>query len=631
MPGKTRPYDLFGTFILFKKLESDALGDLWRAARIDDRHLGPVIALRRLTGGDRNALIAAASDARAIVPMLAGTSFVKEQMIDVADGIPYVAHEYAGGRSLRHIIDRAKGGPGVTPNPIPIDQAILIAEKVALSLATTADLRQGGVRLTHGALIPQFIWISDDGEVRVAGQQLGKGIIASLKDAKVASAIGRYFPPEILGSGEPSPSSEVFAMGAMLYLLLTGNEPPDATHVSAFSQLVRAGKTTAGDPMPDDIRAVLDKSLTIDPARRYASIGEMKQALSALAHSGKYSATTFNLAFYLSTLMKKELEAEALEREKESKVNIAPYLHSTLEQAAPPATMTPAEPAKSRTPLYAAAALIAIAVAGAGYFALKPATKPVQAMPVQHAPAARLVVPASQPAVVAAAPVTPTTTSVDPAEQKKAFEAAVNQKLQEEMAKLQANFNKELSKNKPASTQKAPAPVLTASMNPQQQQREPQVDDRSTAPSAAALDERRLAARQETTAQTTTAAPLTQSVAAPVETQPQSAASPAPAAVKEGDLVNFDELDVKPSVISRPQLQYPPMAMRQRVQALVILSVLVSENGNVEDVHILRGDSRFGFNNEAIRLLQGSKYKPAMKDGKRVKTWLPQPVDFKLQ
>ena len=88
---------------------------------------------------------------------------------------------------------------------------------------------------------------------------------------------------------------------------------------------------------------------------------------------------------------------------------------------------------------------------------------------------------------------------------------------------------------------------------------------------------------------------------------------------------------MRPTVLSRPPLQYPPMAMRQKVQALIILSVLVSENGDVDDVRVLRGDSRFGFNNEAIRLLRGSKYRPAMKDGKRVKTWLPQPVDFKLQ
>src|SRR5204863_75515 len=108
-------------------------------------------------------------------PLLTGTTFAKDQVIDVLNGTPFIAHEYGGGRSLRHIVDRARGAAGTTPSPIPLDQAIVIAEKVALSLATTADLRYMGNRLTHGALVPQFIWIADDGEIRVGGQGGSRG------------------------------------------------------------------------------------------------------------------------------------------------------------------------------------------------------------------------------------------------------------------------------------------------------------------------------------------------------------------------------------------------------------------------------------------------------------------------
>src|SRR5438309_1396081 len=218
MASKNRPYEQFGSFILFKRLESDALGDLWRAGRIDGTQLGRTVALRRLLGGKREAFVAAAGEARALAPLLTGTTFAKDQTIDVLQDMPFIAHEYGGGRSLRHIVDRARGTSGSAPNPIPLDQAIIIAEKVALSMATTADLRYLGNRLAHGALIPQFIWIADDGEIRVAGQQLGRGLIASLKDSKVAGAIGRYFSPEYAHSGEPTQTSEVFAMGAILFL-----------------------------------------------------------------------------------------------------------------------------------------------------------------------------------------------------------------------------------------------------------------------------------------------------------------------------------------------------------------------------------------------------------------------------
>src|SRR5207244_5885507 len=132
-------------------------------------------------------------------------------------------------------------------------------------------------RLAHGALIPQFVWITDDGEIRVAGQQLGAGIIASLKDARVASEIGRYFAPEYQSSGQPTKSSEVYSMGALLYLLVTGAEPPDGLNASAFTVAVRSSKTMSGAPIPDDIRAILDKSLSIDAAPRYGYMAATKE------------------------------------------------------------------------------------------------------------------------------------------------------------------------------------------------------------------------------------------------------------------------------------------------------------------------------------------------------------------
>lgn len=651
MAASKKPYEQFGPFILFKKLEQDALGDLWRAGRIDGGQLGELLALRRLSGGNREALVAAASAARDIVPLLSGTSFVKNQVIDVIGGVPFVAHEYANGRSLRHIVDRARGGTGAPANPIPIDQAIVIAEKVALSLATTADLRYGGNRLSHGALIPQFIWISDDGEIRVAGQQLGKGLIASLREGTTSGQIGRYFAPEYQSSGELSKTSEVYSMGAILFLLVTGTEPPDATNASAFAMAVRAAKTMAGTPVPDDIRILLDKSLNIDPSIRYGSIADMKQALSALAHGGKYSATTFNLAFYLSNLLKKEMETEAAEREKEGKVNIAPYLDAPAAAAAtgsgamavPTFGAVEEEPKKkSKAPLAIAAVAVLVAVGVGAWLALggsKAKTAPPPATATQQAamvpaPEKPKFVPApvvvASPATTAATGTTATSTAMDEAARKKAFEAAVEQKMQEQLLKLQGEYTKSLqaqkSKNAPvpvASTE-APAPPVTPRTQPAS------ADDSGV--SAAALDQqRREASRQEPAVPT----PATASAAPtlpPTVTQPapQPAALAAAHVVREGDVIDLADLDTVPKAVTAIRPQYPPLAVRQRIEGTVLLTALVSETGEVLDVRVLRGVNKFGLDEAAVRALKQTRFTPGMKDGKRVKVWYPQSVQFKL-
>lgn len=653
MAARNKPYEQFGPFILFKKLEQDSLGDLWRAGRIEGTQLGPTVALRRLSGGNRTSMAAAAESAARILPQLTGSSFARDQAAGLVEGTPYVTWDYAGGRSLRHIIDRGRGGKDLQPNPLPIDQAIVIAEKVALSLATTNDLRDGSNgRLTHGALLPQLIWISDDGEIRVAGQHLGEGILAAVQhDPKIAAEIGRYLAPEFRTSGTAPKSADVFAMGAILFLLVTGQEPPDAMTASAFVSAVRAAKTMLGAPVPDDIRVILDKSFNLDPSMRYASMADMKQAISTLAHSGKYSATTFNLAFYLSNLLKKEMEAEVAERDKETKVSLAPYLEApkpapaAIPVAAAPAAMpafeTPRatapptlleEKPRSKAPLaFAAVAVIASLAAGAWWMFLRdkgappPAAATAQMVPNPAPPKPAPVLP--EPIVVAST-TTPATATVDPNAQKKAFEDAVAARMQNEMMKLQNDYMEQLKKQQSKNAPVITAPVVAA---PAPQQAAVVADDRPTMTAAQLDQQRRESAREE--APVPQAAPVQTQSAAPAVAQ-TVAPAPAPAqvqasTVREGDVVDFASLDAAPRPTRPITPMYPPIAKQQKIAATIVLTALINERGEVADVKVLRAANRFGLDDAAIRAIRSAKFSPPMKDGKRVKTWMPRTVEFR--
>jgi protein TonB len=644
MAARNKPYEQFGSYLLFKKLEQDSLGDLWRAGRIENGQVGPTLALRRMSGGNRAAMSASTEAVAQLLPRLTGPSFARDQIAALSDGVPFLAWDYAGGRSLRFIIDRARGGKDVQPNPLPLDQAVVIAEKVALSLATIGDLRDtAGNRLSHGALLPQFIWISDDGEIRVAGQQIAGGIVASLADQKVNAEVGRYFAPEFRSSGQPPKTTDVYGLGAILFLLVTGQEPPDAMTASAFVAAVRAAKTMTGAPVPDDIRIVLDKSFNLDPSMRYASMTDMKQALSALAHGGKYSASTFNLAFYLSNLLKKEMETEAVERDKESKLNLAPYLEvpkSTPPPIPVPTFSTPAiavptfgasaEPtAKSKLPIAIAAGVVLAVLGVAGWMiagrnsAQPTTTTSTNAQMVPSAPAPRQAMP--EPVLVSGGATTTAaaTSSADPAAQKRAFEDAVRQKLDSEVAKLNeqymADLQRQQSKNAPVAA--APSPAAPT----------PVTEDRAGV-SASQLDQQRREAAREEVAETRVPAPAPVQQTQTAAPAPQPVApAPAPvqvATVREGDVVLYTALDVAPRVTRPINPAYPPLARQQKVSGTVVLSALIDENGQVSDVKVLRGINRLGLDEAAVRAMKGARFTSPMKDGKRVKTWLPQTIQF---
>jgi TonB family protein len=69
----------------------------------------------------------------------------------------------------------------------------------------------------------------------------------------------------------------------------------------------------------------------------------------------------------------------------------------------------------------------------------------------------------------------------------------------------------------------------------------------------------------------------------------------------------------------------------QRVQGTVLISVLVSETGQVLETRLVHGiDRPVGLNEAAEQIVRRSTFSPPTKDGVRVKAWTTVPVDFKL-
>lgn len=647
--SKAKPYERFGSFLLFKKLESDSFSELWRAGELDGDKLGNTVALRRFTGGDRAAMKAAAEHARAVVGAISGTTIARGQKVGIAGDVPYLVHEYGGGRTLKTILDRARGTAAAPANPIPMDQALAVVEKLASSCDTLTNVRYQGARLVHGALIPQFVWISEEGEVRAAGQQFGVGLLASLSKPDVAREIAPYFAPELRQKPEPSKASDVYALGALLFLMLTGKDLPEVNDGAALRQVLETTPLAQRqDLIPADIRPILEKSLHHDPASRFPSAGEMRTAVDKLLNGGEYSPTTFNLAFYLHSLLKKDMEIEANERPKEESLDVSPYL--VVETAAPAPAPVAAAPArepvahapfgayahhaeeekKNRKPLIAAA--IALIAVGAGAWVVL-APKPQSAAPAVStasmvpAPAPKPAQPVAPPIdqIVASTPATATAAPLDEAARKKMFEDAVNKKLQEEMMKLQEDYNKQLQQKQVMQPSRPPVSAPAAATTPVQTT--PARNEESV--SAAQLDQQRRAQALPSTPDTTqSAAPAP----APSVAEAQPAPQPSAPTVREGDLVSVNDLDSIPELRSPVRPTYPPLAAQRHMETTVIISALIAENGRVIDTKILRGETqRVGFDDAALRAVRSAVFTPPMKDGKRVKTWKPLPIVFKLQ
>ncbi|MCX7830768.1 MAG: TonB family protein, partial [Acidobacteria bacterium] len=112
----------------------------------------------------------------------------------------------------------------------------------------------------------------------------------------------------------------------------------------------------------------------------------------------------------------------------------------------------------------------------------------------------------------------------------------------------------------------------------------------------------------------------------PAETLPAPPPSPSTPmesaqTIKQGDFVDYINLDVKPNIVVDAKPDYPPLARQNKVEGRVYVKVNIDENGAVTSAEVLRSpDPDYGVKEASIAAAKKTKFSPAMKNGVRVKT-----------
>ena len=96
------------------------------------------------------------------------------------------------------------------------------------------------------------------------------------------------------------------------------------------------------------------------------------------------------------------------------------------------------------------------------------------------------------------------------------------------------------------------------------------------------------------------------------------------------DVSSPDKVDTKPVRLSGPSARYTEAARANSTQGSVLLRVLVSADGNVNGVRVIRGLPD-GLTEQAIEVAKQTKFKPAMKDGKPVAYLVALEINFTIR
>lgn len=264
-----------GAWRLVEKIGQGGMGSVYRAERADGA-FHKEVAIKLLRGGDarfsqqleRERQLLARLDHPGIARLIDGGM--------LADGKPWLAMELAAGEDLGAWLCRHR--PSLERR-----MAVFLAICDAVSHAHRENL-------VHRDLKPGNIRVDDDDAIKLLDFGIAKWMTPDLPvgSTRQIAITPEYAAPEQFAGGQISCRTDVYALGALLHMLLTGASPHprfDGNWANYIERIRNQGRVVTshaaartGPPavsprvVRGDLDAIVAKALARDPARRYQSV-----------------------------------------------------------------------------------------------------------------------------------------------------------------------------------------------------------------------------------------------------------------------------------------------------------------------------------------------------------------------
>jgi len=333
----------FGSYLLLKKLREDALGETFRAGRVGRDGIEQVVLLRVFNGQgmDGERLWQRISGRASVQQALRSPNIGSGVDLGKVRSFPYAAYDYISGKNLATLFAQAAR----QRQPIPIDHALLITERLALALAAAYETRAQDERLLHGFVVPHLVMISNEGETRMLGFEVAPGLRDLWAGGWRSDDLRGYLAPEAAATATTTRTDDVYSLGAILFELLASERLPlslnsrggPADGAAAYGPLAALIDglvlPNEGTPLPASVAGLLKKSLA-PPDQRIPDAVTWHKTISKLMIEGQFTSTTFNLAFFMHNLFRDEIDRESQEIEAEKKLELPQRLVASAASAA---------------------------------------------------------------------------------------------------------------------------------------------------------------------------------------------------------------------------------------------------------------------------------------------------------
>lgn len=322
-----KPGIVIDGFRLEERMVSGGMARFWRVSK-DDIPTPMVMKIPFIGSGDSPLAIVGYETEQLIMPRLSGPHvphFIATGDFDK----PYVVMEMIPGQSLKGLLERT---------PLPIDEVVRIGAQVAYALH---DLHRQ--KVVHLDLKPSNVILRDNGEAALIDFGLSRhlelpDLIGEEADGPVGT--GPYIAPEQLLGVRSDYRSDIFALGVILYFLVTGERPfGDPERASEWYRRLWRDPWPPkywNPDVPEWLQEVILHCLEVNPADRYATAAEVGFDLThpeQVPLTARATLTTRDSSWrvFLRWLRARKNRSSFLPREMRTKVSSAPIVMVALD------------------------------------------------------------------------------------------------------------------------------------------------------------------------------------------------------------------------------------------------------------------------------------------------------------
>ncbi len=572
----------FGQYVLEERIATGGMAEVYRARMMGVEGFQKTVAIKRILAdqADNDEFVTMFIDEAKLAAQLKHGNIVDIYDLGKIDNSFYIAMEYVEGLDLRSILERAREAGSTVPVPLALHVTALLAGALDHAHNTT-DFEDRDLGLVHRDVSPPNVLISSDGDVKLCDFGIAKALskAAQTRDGLLKGKL-KYMSPEQGSGGEVDHRSDIFSLGLVLYEMLTGQKVFDGSSEAEILEQVRDPKVAAPSELnpevPPDVDRIVLKALDPDPESRYQSAADFEHDLEEALRAHGWAPDIDALAAFVA--------------DPSSVIEVAAAVSVEDISREPPEPPEPPEP-----------------------------LEPIVVPEPEDEPAAAASVP-----LLEEAPELPELYGFEETEKKKIPIWLLLAAAAVVVAAIVAFFM--LRGGGDGAAEPTPVPVIavppTETPTPTEVPTPVPPTETPRPPTATAT---------ETETPTPTETP-TWTPVPPTGTPVPPTATPRPPtptftpSLREGDLVALGPGVSRPVLLDSVDPEYPKVADRLNQGGTVEAEVLVGPDGSVENVRIINvSPPDMGFEKSAEAAIRQWRYKPATKDGIRVRTWIRVP------